>query len=151
MRCVLRRNTGYQDYQEGLGMKKKTMGFTLAEILIVVVLLAVLAAIVLPRYISQKERGIVAEAVAHLSAIRQAEAAWSLEQPTPGYTADLTLLDVDVNASTNFSYAVVAATGTATATRLPKSGTCSSTNFGNCIITLTAAGVWGGDHPFKPT
>lgn len=124
-------------------------GFTLTEILIVVVILGVLAALVLPRFMKQDERGIVAEAVANLSAIRQAEASFALEN-SGAYTATLANLDVDTSSSTKFSYAVDGTTGTATATRLPASGTCSSTNFGNCTITLTAAGAWGGDHPFKP-
>ena len=127
----------------------KIKGFTLTEVLIVVVILGVLAALALPRFFGQDERGVVAEAVAHLSAIRQAEASWSLEQATPGYTSTLADLDVAVP-STRFTYAV-ASNGTATATRLPATGTCSSAHFGNCTISLTANGVWGGDHPFGPT
>ena len=135
-------------------MKRAEKGLTLSELLTVVVIIGVMAALVLPRFIRQDERGIVAEAVAHLSAIRQAEEAWSLEQTTPAYTATLTNLDIDLT-QTKFTYAVVAATGTATATRQPTGSCTISTsptgNYNGCTISLTAAGVWGGTHPFRPT
>lgn len=139
----------------GLDMKKQPRGFTLIEVLVVVVIIAVLASLVIPRLANQNERGVVAEAVATLSAIRQAEASWSLEQVTPAYTATLANLDLDVT-STKFSYTIVVTTGppptfTATATRLPNSGSCSTSNFGSCTIVLTDTGAWSGTHPYAPT
>jgi prepilin-type N-terminal cleavage/methylation domain-containing protein len=127
-------------------------GFSMAEALIVVVILGVLAALVIPRFTGHDERGLVAEAVGMLGAIRQAEAAYKLENAA--YTATLTDLDLDIPVSTRFSYAVSAATGTATATRLPAEGTCSSTHFGNCTLTLKADGTWDqtvtSKHPLSP-
>lgn len=131
-------------------MRKSGKGFTLIEILIVVIILAILAALMIPRYLNQSERGIVSEGVRMLDAIRQAEQAFFLENTA--YTDTLTDLDVTIPASTTFSYAVVAASGLATATRLPASGVCSAANgYGNCTITLSAAGAWGGTHPFAPS
>ena len=128
-------------------------GFTLTEILIVVVIIGILAALALPRFMRQDERGIVAEAVAMLSAIRQAEESYRLENSVTTYATDLSAtgpLGVDVSSSTKFTYAVDGTSGTATATRTP-AGACTSTDFGSCTITLTSAGVWGGTHPFRPT
>lgn len=55
-------------------------GFTLAELLIVIVILGILGGIALPRFLPQAERGRVAEAVAMLSAIRKGQEAYKLEK-----------------------------------------------------------------------
>lgn len=113
---------------------------TLPEALIVIIIIAVLAAVALPRYVSQSERGVVAEAIQVLSAIRHAEEAYFLENNS--YTNNLALLDVDAPPSTDFTYEVDGA-GLGTAKR--SEGDCI-----NKTITLTVGGVFGGSHPFGP-
>lgn len=57
-------------------MKAKSVskkGFTLVEILIVIVILAVLAGLILPRVLAQPERALVAEAVNFLGVMRRAQ------------------------------------------------------------------------------
>ncbi len=121
---------------------KKEKGFTLTEVLIVVVIIGVMAMLVLPRFMRQDERGIVAEAVGMLSAIRQAEASYNLENSA--YTATLADLDVDTSSSTKFTYAVDA-DGTATATR-------TGGDYDTQTIILKIDGTWdqSATHPFKP-
>ena len=118
-------------------MKNKEKGFTLAEILVVIVILATMAALVIPRLTGQPERAAVAEAVAHLSAIRQANEAYALDH---GGTYSTNIGDLDVAAPTNkFSYA------------LDGSGDGQATRQGSgCTITLTKAGAFGGTHRFRP-
>ena len=104
-------------------MIKRKKGFTLTEVLIVVVILAVLAALVLPRFFGQSERAIVSEAVGMLSAIRQGEASYKLENngnyiATTAASFSWDLLGIDNPINAKFTYAVDAA-GTATATLLP--------------------------------
>ncbi|HOW59825.1 MAG TPA: prepilin-type N-terminal cleavage/methylation domain-containing protein [Candidatus Omnitrophota bacterium] len=53
-------------------MKKTKEGFTLVEILIIVVIIAVLAAMILPRYVDQSENGYIAEAQSFLGSLRSA-------------------------------------------------------------------------------
>ena len=53
---------------------KKQKGFTLIEILIVVIILAVLAAMILPRFLSQTENAYIAEAQQVLGVLRRAQA-----------------------------------------------------------------------------
>jgi prepilin-type N-terminal cleavage/methylation domain-containing protein len=150
-------------------MMKKN-GFTLTELMIVVVIVGLLAAIAIPRYVSQMERGFVAEAVQMLSAIRQAEVAWSLEQITPAYTTNLADLDIDPSFSTEFTYtiavtagvaaappaAAVSPTFTATATR---QAACTGQCCPSKTITITNApvvcgsnspNVFCGTHPYGP-
>lgn len=52
---------------------RKQKGFTLVELLIVVVIIAVLASLILPRMMAQPERAVIAEAQQMLGAIRRAQ------------------------------------------------------------------------------
>lgn len=56
-------------------------GFTLIEVMIVVVVVAVLAAIALPSFMAQIRASRRAEAVAQLSLIQQAQERWRANQP----------------------------------------------------------------------
>jgi len=129
-------------------MKRKEKGFTLTEVMIVIVILATMATMVIPRLTGQPERAAVAEAIAHLSAMRQANEAYHLEH-APDFAPNTAALDVTTT-STKFTYTVGGTTsGTVTATRNP-AGACT-TNFDGCTIILAADGTWGGTHPLRPT
>ncbi len=120
---------------------KTVKGFTLIEVLIVVVIIAVMAALIVPRMSAQRERGIVAEATQTLSAIRQSQEAYYLENGSYANNINLLALDIPVAAEWAFT---TASSGTSTATR------ASGKPNENTNITLSAAGVWGGTHPMKP-
>lgn len=142
-------------------MKDPQKGFTLAELLIVIVILGVLGSMALPRFYPQKEKAIVAEAVSMLSAIRQGEAAYHLENGeylavNSANPTDWVKLGIDDPNTTKWSYTVLggtganAADGQATATRgtQPEAG-----DYKNMTIVLNADGTWGPGatpHPFRP-
>lgn len=92
-------------------MMKKN-GFTLAELLIVVVILGVLASIAMPKFYPQKEKAVVAEAVAMLSAIRQGELGFKLEngvyKNSFSSDADWNMIGIDNpnTGNTRFQYSV---------------------------------------------
>jgi MSHA pilin protein MshA len=89
---------------------KKQKGFTLIEILIVVVILAVLAAMILPRFMSQSENAYIAEAQQVLGVLRRAQANSSdmgngYKAKTVAETAaDMNDLGLKGIAATNFTY-----------------------------------------------
>jgi len=162
--------------RQNSGLRRK--GFTLAELLIVIVILGILGGIALPRFFPQAEKGRVAEAIAMLSAIRQGEEAYKLENGTyctPTGTACGTssctwncLGMENPNAGDrNFSYSLTSATSTAftaVATRcgdgsdLTGSGSCRSlsptvANGGQAGLTvgIKQDGTWCGTHPHNPS
>ena len=142
---------------------RSAVGFTLAEILMVVVILGILSAVALPRLAPQKEKAYVSEALGILSAIRQAEEAHRLEFSSycavdGGATvASCTWAQLGFDAAPDsdfWTYDMVADATTVTITaervdfRWSGAGAFPLTA---PTITLTEAGVYGGDHPNRPT
>jgi len=120
---------------------KRQRGFTLIEILIVIVILGILAAMILPRFLSQTENAYVAEAQQVLGVLRRAEANYcdmtSCGSSYFGVGADATVADMPTLGlkaipATNFTYEC-GSDGTCKATR--KSGSAA-----NGTISLAIGG-----------
>jgi len=118
---------------------KKQKGFTLIEILLVVVILAVLASMVLARFINQGENAYIAEAQQTLGVLRRCEANVLDQALTlPALTSDDTqagmpALGLEGITPTNFTYTCEAAGVSCTASRV---GSTSNT------ITLSLDGTY---------
>jgi prepilin-type N-terminal cleavage/methylation domain-containing protein len=121
-------------------MKK---GFTLLELIVVVIIIGILATLGFTQYVKMVEKGRTAEAKTTLGQIRSAQMAYYLEYGA--YTPTFTNLIVDsptaCAASHWFSFATDATT--ATATRCTASGK-SPNAIAVYSITLTHVGVFGG-------
>ena len=134
---------------------KHQKGFSMAEILIVIVIIGVLSAIALPRFFPQKEKARSAEAIQRLSAMRQGEIAYSLENLGQFIALDSTInttveedkwgqIGLDQPQSTDFfKYEAYNTNGTVKATR-------QGGRYGNKTIILDRSGTFTGTHPFKP-
>ena len=70
-------------------------GFTLLELLMVVIIIGILTSIALPQYIRVSERARASEAMIILSAIRSSEMRYRAEDSGNSVTTNLNLLDVD--------------------------------------------------------
>ncbi len=97
---------------------KKQKGFTLIEILIVIVILAVLATIVLPRMLAQPENALVAEANQQLGALARAQDTYmQMTGSATGLTPlNWATLGLQAPGGGRFTYACTNTTCTATRT-----------------------------------
>lgn len=125
---------------------KKRSGFTLIEVLIVVVIIGILAALILPRMLSQPEKAVAAEANQFLGVLRRAQT--NLVDST-GAGSFLTVADVaaggtnaewqqlgmkPLDSGTKFTYACTGGTlaNCATAANVC---TCTATRIGTSSFT----------------
>ena len=103
-------------------------GFTLLELLMVVIIIAILASIALPQYLRTAERARAAEALTTLAAIRTSQERFQAQSATSAYatTAQTCQLDVDIPgsgcagapaASPNWAFNVNSPVGNGMATR----------------------------------
>jgi prepilin-type N-terminal cleavage/methylation domain-containing protein len=74
------------------GRRRLQAGFTLVELAVVVVIIGVLAAFGVPRFLQSVERSKASEAFAYLAAVRTAQERYHAREGT--YCDDLTKLDI---------------------------------------------------------
>lgn len=123
----------------------KRQGFTLMEILIVVIILGVLAGLAVPMFKVSSEKARKSEALVVLASLRQSQLRHFTKNGT--YTAVLSQLDFDPHVAPgeqarHFDYAITSADTTgffATATRNIVDG-----GDGTSTVTINQAGVVGG-------
>lgn len=80
-------------------------GFTLVELAVVIVIIGVLAAFGVPRFIKSVERSKAAEAVAYAAAVRSAQERYASREGT--YAAAITDLDVKFSAPKYFTVSAI--------------------------------------------
>ncbi|HNX68134.1 MAG TPA: prepilin-type N-terminal cleavage/methylation domain-containing protein [Candidatus Omnitrophota bacterium] len=136
-------------------MRKGTKGFTLIEVLIVVVIIAVLASLILPRMTSQTGRAVIAEGTQMLGVIRRAQITYAditnaaadtyvaagdtLGGAASGSWAALGLAELP--ASSRYEYACASGVDATAASKNPgvagSAGTCTATLYANGANKIT--------------
>src|SRR5713226_2522631 len=95
-----------------LTVVKNRKGFTLVELAVVIVIIGVLAAFGVPRFIKSVERSKASESFAYLSAVRAGQERYHARQGT--YSSTITDLDIKLNAPKYFTVGTIAAGSTGT-------------------------------------
>ena len=125
-------------------MNGKRHGFTLVELAVVVVIIGVLAAFAVPRFLASVERSKAAEAFNYLSSVQAAQERFHARQGT--YAADMKDLDIKMSTSKYFTAGTIAAGKTGNledswTQTLTRAG--ASAGYGEYTVTFTEEGYDG--------
>ena len=121
--------------------QNKRKGFTLVELAVVIVIIGVLAAFGVPRFLNSVERSKAAEAISYLSAVGASQERYQAREGT--YASDVSMLDVTFQTPKYFTIGTVAAGTTGSlqdswTLTLTRSG--ASAGYGAYTVTFTQLG-----------
>jgi prepilin-type N-terminal cleavage/methylation domain-containing protein len=123
--------------------RKNRKGFTLVELAVVIVIIGVLAAFGVPKFINSVERSKAAEAFSYLTAVRSAQERYIAREGT--YATDPSQLDIQFAALKYFSNPATITVTNQNAWTFTLTRTGASAGYGAYTVTFTDAGYDGGN------
>ena len=120
---------------------RRQHGFTLIELMIVVAVIAILAAIAIPNYLEQTRKGRRADAVRAVGQLQLSQERWRAENPAYGTMVQLGAPE----ASSFYTFTVPSNTATAYTITATRAGAQATDRCGNLTATNLAKPVWSGD------
>jgi len=135
---------------------KSNIGFTLIELIMVVVIAGILVALALPQYSGLMEKSRTAEAISAIDSIRVAEQSERIFSGNYITYADAPAIAAGLGVTlrvTNWGYKTDATAGTSVVITATRTAANNGTVGQTIILTWTNAtqtGVWTGSHPNKP-
>ena len=132
---------------------KGRKGFTLIELIIVVIIVGVLASIALPQYTAFVERARSTEAINTMGAVKKAQEAFRMENVNANYATNATFNTggLGITPSTNsWTYGITTADATRFIIQANRVGGVNDT--GTIIMNYNSNGTrtWSGNHPGVP-
>ncbi|WP_165220484.1 type IV pilin protein [Aquisphaera insulae] len=115
---------------------KARKGFTLVELAVVIVIIGVLAAFGVPRFLKSVERSKASEAFAYLAAVRSSQERYLAQYGE--YSSDVTKLDIQYPAPAYFAVGAITATQSTWTLTLTRTG--ASAGYGAYTVTFTDQG-----------
>ncbi len=127
--------------------RERSRGFTLLELMIVVIILGILASVAIPQFSKSVRRSRTVEARNAIGMVRGAELRYF--QEWGAYTATIGNLDVEdpsqtagIVANSRFNYAVVVGGGGASLTTITATGVSGTPTAGITVTYTEATGVF---------
>jgi prepilin-type N-terminal cleavage/methylation domain-containing protein len=126
--------------QSVLSRSRARKGFTLVELAVVVVIIGVLAAFGVPKFLNSVERSKASEAIAYLSAVRTAEERYQAKEGV--YTDQLSNLDISMTQPKYFTIGTITTTndGSTPSWTLTLTRIASSSSKGAYTVVFTQDG-----------
>ena len=121
---------------KAMANRKGRKGFTLIELAVVIVIIGVLAAFGVPRFIKSVERSKAAEAFSYLAAVRAAQERYHAHEGT--YAADVAKIDIKFSSPKYFTVGAITAIETTWTLTLTRVG--PSAGYGAYTVVFTQDG-----------
>ena len=117
---------------------KTAQGFTLLELLVVIVIIGILSAIALPSFLNQANKAKESEAKTYVSSFNKAQTLYRLENP--GFATTLNQLSITIPPSTDFYNYTIGGSGTITNLTASAKDPNSLRGFSGGVTVLSATG-----------
>ena len=126
--------------QHLLGKKKDNEGFTLLELLVVIIIIGILSAIALPSFLNQAAKAKQSEAKTYVGSVNRAQQSYRIENTSfAGGTTGFNDLQIGIPTQTvNYSYALTAANATSTQVTATSLDADSLKSFSGGVVILTS-------------
>lgn len=126
---------------KAVAIRRARKGFTLVELAVVIVIIGVLAAFGVPRFINSVERSKAAEAFSYLAAVRSAQERYQSRQGT--YADNISQIDIKFATPKYFTVGTISAGSTSSlqdSWTLTLTRTGASAGYGEYTVTFTQDG-----------